>query len=75
MASNCNLDKTFALSGKLGQVHMAKKIFLIFLHAGKMVIFVTEIRRKWLLHTPGPHLMLLLGLGKIHSTLIYSTSA
>ena len=34
LPSNWNLDKNFALTGELGQVHMAKKIFPIFLHAG-----------------------------------------
>ena len=35
LPSSCKLDKNFALTGHLAQVHMSKKIFLIFLHAGR----------------------------------------
>ena len=35
LPSNWNLDKIFALTGELGQVYLAKKIFPIFLHAGR----------------------------------------
>ena len=35
LPSSCNLDKIFALTGRLAQVHMANKKFPIFLHAGK----------------------------------------
>ena len=34
LPSNWNPDKIFAPTGLLGQVHMVKKIFLKFLHAG-----------------------------------------
>ena len=33
LPSNWNLDKIFALAGELDQVHMAKKLFAIFLHS------------------------------------------
>jgi hypothetical protein len=42
LPSNWNLDKIFALTGELGQVHMAKKNILDFPPCEKMVIFVTE---------------------------------
>ena len=35
LPSSCQLDKNFTLIGDLAQVHMSRKIFLIFLHAGK----------------------------------------
>ena len=35
LPSSCNLDKNFALTGHLAQVHMANKKFPIFLHAGR----------------------------------------
>ena len=35
LPSSWNLDKIFALTGHLAQVHMANKKFPIFLHAGK----------------------------------------
>ena len=41
LPSNWNLDKNFALTGELGQVHMTKKIS-DFPPCVKMVIFVTE---------------------------------
>jgi hypothetical protein len=34
LPSSCNLDKIFALTGHLAQVHTANKKFPIFLHAG-----------------------------------------
>ena len=34
LPSSCQLDKNFTLIGDLAQVHMSRKIFLIFLHAG-----------------------------------------
>ena len=42
LPSDWNLDKNFALTGELGQVHMAKKNISDFPPCGKMVIFVTE---------------------------------
>ena len=36
LPSSCNLDKIFALTGHLAQVHMANKKFPIFLHAGRV---------------------------------------
>ena len=35
LPSSCNLDKKFALTGHLAQVHLSKFFFLIFLHAGR----------------------------------------
>ena len=35
-----NMGGFSALTGQLGQVHMAKKIFSIFLHAGRWFFFV-----------------------------------
>ena len=43
LPSNWNLDKIFALTGQLGQVHMAKKIFLIFLHAGRWLFLLLNL--------------------------------
>ena len=45
LPSNWNLDKIFALTGPLGQVHMAKKLFSIFLHAGRW-LFSSKIVSK-----------------------------
>ena len=42
LPANWNLYKIFALTGELGQVHMAKKNISDFPPCGKMVIFVTE---------------------------------
>ena len=43
LPSNWNLDKIFALTGQLGQVHVAKKIFVIFLHAGDGVSWTNSL--------------------------------
>ena len=43
LPSNWNLDKIFALTGELGQVHMAKKIFPIFLHEGRWLFLLGSI--------------------------------
>ena len=42
LPSSWNPDKNFALTGELGQAHMAIKNIYDFLPFGKMVIFVTE---------------------------------
>ena len=42
LPSNWNLDKIFALTGELDQVHMAKKNISNFPPCQKMAIFVTE---------------------------------
>ena len=43
LPSNWNLDKMFALTGQLGQVHMAKKIFPIFLHAERWLFLLLNL--------------------------------
>merc|ERR1712051_1103142 len=39
LPSNWNPDKIFAPTGLLGQVHLVKKIFLKFLHAGAIFFY------------------------------------
>ena len=43
LPSNRNLDIFFALTGELGQVHMAKKIFPIFHHVGRWLFFLLNL--------------------------------
>ena len=43
LPSSWNLDKNFALTGELGQAHMAKKIFPIFFHAGKWLFLLLNL--------------------------------
>ena len=43
LPSNWNLDKIFALTGKSGHVHMANKIFPIYLHAGKWLFLLLNL--------------------------------
>ena len=43
LPSNWNLGKISALTGQLGQVHMVKKIFLIFLHAGRWLFLLLNL--------------------------------
>ena len=43
LTSSWNLDKSFALTGKLGQAHMAKKIFPIFFHARKGLFLLLNL--------------------------------
>ena len=43
LPSNWNLGKFFVLTGELGQVHMAKKLFPIFLHAGKGLFLILNL--------------------------------
>ena len=43
LPSNWNLDKNFAQTGELGQVHMTKKIFLIFFLAGRWLFLLLNL--------------------------------
>ena len=43
LPSNWNLGKIFALTGQLGQEHMVKKIFPIFLHAGRWLFLLLNL--------------------------------
>ena len=43
LPSNWNLNKIFVLTGELGQAHMAKKLFLIFLHAGRWLFLLLNL--------------------------------
>ena len=43
LLSNWNLDKNFALTGELGQVHVSKKIFLIFILAGRWLFSLLNL--------------------------------
>ena len=43
LPSSWNLDKIFALTGELGPVHMAKKIFPIFLYSGRWIFLLLNL--------------------------------